>query len=142
MPIFCCSFSSEIKCHLIFKSKSLIITPTNAMCKDDQICDTEIIVAENAISYYYNMSSYIAFQGYVFYDDWNDDDCRLSSVSRIIPFHFEDESQILQIESEFKSHPCIWQFTAPKGYQFKLFLTRLGMNSTLKILSHNESVIA
>ena len=101
------------------------------------------LVFNNATTFEFEPFKYVKFpnyfQGYAFFDDWNDADCPLESISRVSPFAFEDETQILLLWSSFSKnhkriHPCQWQFTAPKGYSFKLLIDTLSISDTTHLI--------
>uniref|UniRef100_A0AC34F8Y8 CUB domain-containing protein n=1 Tax=Panagrolaimus sp. ES5 TaxID=591445 RepID=A0AC34F8Y8_9BILA len=91
---------------------------------------------------------YSAIQGSAIFDSWGFG-CPLESVARINPFHFQDEKQILKVQSVWtedskRSHPCIWQFSAPKGYGFKITLENLHLSDStnLRIDNSNETFLS
>uniref|UniRef100_A0A914QM08 CUB domain-containing protein n=1 Tax=Panagrolaimus davidi TaxID=227884 RepID=A0A914QM08_9BILA len=65
------------------------------------------------------------FYGYIIFDNTNNK-CPLESVSRINPYHFTDETQILYLQNGYDNETnsyklaCKWQFTAPLNYGFKI----------------------
>ena len=72
------------------------------------------------------------FTGAILYDEWNDDDCPLESISRLDPFEFTQESQIIYIQSVYfknstRKHPCRWRFVGPESYGFKIVLTEMAL---------------
>ena len=84
-----------------------------------------------------------SFQGFVLFDDWGDD-CPLESVSRVDPFHFTDETQIIYLQSSYfsngtRNHSCLWQFTAPDGYGMKYSIEVLNIVSPVLLNIENST---
>uniref|UniRef100_A0AC34FLI4 CUB domain-containing protein n=1 Tax=Panagrolaimus sp. ES5 TaxID=591445 RepID=A0AC34FLI4_9BILA len=91
-------------------------------------------------------NDFSAFQGFFIFDDWGDD-CPLESVSRVNPFQFTDDTQILVLRSVYdyaknRSHPCLWQFTAPYGYWLKILITKFSLqNSTVFTVKNSDEIV-
>ena len=89
---------------------------------------------------------YKTFQGFVLFDEWGTDACPLESISRVNPFRFEDDTQIIYLQSTYyanstRKHPCLWQFTAPKGYGFKYIVEALNVVSPVQLSIKNSTEI-
>lgn len=90
-------------------------------------------------------TKYDAFQGFVLFDDWGDD-CPLESISRINPYYFNDETQVISLQSKYpnssRTHPCLWQFSAPKGFGFKFVIQELNLMDQVQLtISNSTNVI-
>uniref|UniRef100_A0A914QQT5 CUB domain-containing protein n=1 Tax=Panagrolaimus davidi TaxID=227884 RepID=A0A914QQT5_9BILA len=99
------------------------------------------------VSYTLDLTPYSAVQGFVLFDDWGDG-CPMESVARVNPYHFEDETQIITVQSVYgndyvRNHPCFWQFSAPKGYGFKLIFEPLHLLDSVdvRIDNSNETIL-
>ena len=80
------------------------------------------------------------------FDDWDDDDCPLESISREAPFKFKDETQIIYLQSSFyanstRKHPCLWQFGAPEGYGFKFVVEVLNIVYPVQLKIENSTEV-
>ena len=89
---------------------------------------------------------FTAFRGFALFDDWGDDDCPLESISRVDPFEFEDDTQIIYLQSTFyanstRKHPCLWQFKAPEGYGFKFVVEELNVVYPVQLNIENSTEI-
>ena len=90
--------------------------------------------------------SFCAFQGFVLFDDWGDESCPLESISRVDPFEFENETQIIYLQSSFyanstRKHPCQWQFSAPEGYGFKFVVEVLNVVYPVQLKIQNSTEV-
>lgn len=68
---------------------------------------------------------YQGFQGFVLLEEGTIR-CPLESISRINPFYFTDESQIIELRSPSQGlytqgeiFKCLWKFEAPNGFGIK-----------------------
>ena len=87
---------------------------------------------------------YGPFQGFVLFDDWGDD-CPLESISRVDPYNFTDDTQIIYLQSNYpnstRTHPCLWQFAAPEGFGFKFVIQQLNITDQVQITITNSTNI-
>uniref|UniRef100_A0A914YW05 CUB domain-containing protein n=1 Tax=Panagrolaimus superbus TaxID=310955 RepID=A0A914YW05_9BILA len=124
------------KCKLTFILNKTRITTTQAPPLA-YIVFTEITLSQNRrkiiISDNLEFSMSPSFQnessaqhGFIVFDDFHKS-CPLQSISSLNqPFHFEDDTQILYLQSTYdkidfyRSSECNWRFTAPAKYGFKI----------------------
>uniref|UniRef100_A0A914Q417 Uncharacterized protein n=1 Tax=Panagrolaimus davidi TaxID=227884 RepID=A0A914Q417_9BILA len=129
-------FTNEIsdngtRCVLVLQGLSYTPTPFKNI--------KEILVF-NVTSFYLETAKYAdqfydAFNGYIYFEN-NDDKCPFEDQSRNQPYNFTDESEIIFIGSYYRNattygvipikanttKSCLWQFSAPKGYGFKIVI--------------------
>uniref|UniRef100_A0AC34FF52 CUB domain-containing protein n=1 Tax=Panagrolaimus sp. ES5 TaxID=591445 RepID=A0AC34FF52_9BILA len=132
------------------QDKRFVLVISNALCEDD--CKRIFGFSSNLTSYDFDLknnediSGYLAFQGFAYFDDWGND-CPLESVSRITPFQFTDLNQVLVLRSTYapskmRDQSCLWQFKAPKNYGFKIVISEFNIpNSTIFKVENTQDTI-
>ena len=88
---------------------------------------------------------YIAEQGFLYVDDGYNN-CTLSAMTKEKPFELKDESQIVHLRNSYiyqaRTKTCFWQFSAPKGYGFKIFIQKFeGFATTLLRIKNSTDYI-